>query len=165
MRQPADIYPTRIVNYGMIASEYHEGMLLVFPLILANEGARNGLVSEIKIGFKSKDQEIKYMELDGKVRLKELDAEMARYIDWNKFEENGYVIIQPTYPIVVEPDSSADVYLIGRMASEENIIPIGTEAEVHFGRGKVNTVKFSFFMTEEDSKRDNYLVWLSTVPK
>ena len=90
MNRPADIYSSEILNFGFISSSYEEAMLFCFPLIFSNDGAKKGLITDIKIGFK-KDGEITYIDLDGKARLKELDSATAPLLDWKKYQEEGYV--------------------------------------------------------------------------
>ncbi|MFX1512566.1 MAG: hypothetical protein ACFFCQ_08265 [Promethearchaeota archaeon] len=163
MNKPVDIYPSEIVNFGFITSQYEEAMLFCFPLIFSNEGASKGMITEIKIGFK-KDGEIKYVDFDGKARLKELDSTIAPLIDWKKFQQEGYVILQPTYPIVVEAGASTDVTLMATIDFEEKIVPINEEVEcvieVEFGNQKRNRIKFPFFLSEEIVDIDDRLVWL-----
>jgi hypothetical protein len=164
MNRPADIHSSEIVNFGFISSSYEEAMLFCFPLIMTNDGATKGLITGIKIGFK-KDDEIDYIDLDGKARLKELDSATAPLLDWKKFQENGYVILQPTYPIPVEAGASTDVTLMATVDFEEKVIPIGEEVEcvieVEFGNRKRNTTSFPFFLSEETVDIDDRLVWLT----
>ncbi len=163
MNRPANIVASDIVNYGFISSGFEEAMLFCFPLIFSNEGAKKGLISEIKIGFK-KEGEIKYIDLDGKVRLKELDSATAPLLDWKKYQEEGYVILQPTYPIAVEAGESVDVTVMATVDLEEKAIPINEEVEcvieVEFGNKKRNKTSFPFFLSEETADIDDRLVWL-----
>ncbi len=165
LRQPASIQPSKITNYGMIASTYQEGMLFCFPLIFTNEGANNGLISEIKIGFSKQNSEFKYLSLDGKAKLLELGAQEARLLDWEKFENQGYVILQPTYPIKVDAGESIDVYMMARVAFEDKLIPIDQvckcRIEVYFGSKKMNFIEFPFYLSTEATERDDILTWLS----
>lgn len=163
MKKPANIYPDEIISYGLIASEYHDGMQLCIPLILHNGGASRGLVSNIKIGFKQANQ-IKYLHILGKAKLLDINVNKAYQFDWDSFESEGYVIVQPTYPIVVDEFASQDVVLIAQTAFKDNIIPINTECScvisVKFGRNKTNSIEFPFFLSKEISESDNTLNWL-----
>ncbi|MFW9916196.1 MAG: hypothetical protein ACFFGZ_11370 [Candidatus Thorarchaeota archaeon] len=163
MNRPADIHSSEILNFGFISSSYEEAMLFCFPLIFSNDGAKKGLITDIKIGFK-KDGEITYIDLDGKARLKELDSATAPLLDWKKYQEEGYVILQPTYPIPVEAGASTDVTLMATVDFDEKAIPIGEEVEcvieVEFGHRKRNTTSFPFLLSEETAEIDDRLVWL-----
>ena len=77
MIKPANINSGRLVNYGFISSSYENAMLLCLPLTFENEGAKKGLITEIKIGFKQGD-EIKYIDVNAKVRLNELTGATAQ---------------------------------------------------------------------------------------
>lgn len=168
MSRPANIYPNEIINYGYIASSYQGGFQLCIPLILHNEGANRGMITGIKIGFQF-ENEVKYIDLLGKARLLEVDINQATRFDWDKFESDGYRMIQPTYPIVVEGFESADVILIAQATFEENAIPIDTETdcviEIKFGKNKTNQIKFPFYLSTESSEVDNRLVWYEPIEK
>lgn len=168
LNKPANIHPNEIINYGYVASEHHGGIQLCIPLILHNEGANRGMVTGIKIGFEI-NNEIKYIDVLGKARLIEVDINMATMFDWDKFEAEGYRMIQPTYPIVVEGFESTDVILIAQTTFEENTLPVQTEAncivEVKFGRNKKNQIKFPFYLSKNYSEVDNRLVWLEPIER
>lgn len=163
MTRPANIFPNEIINYGFIASEYHDGNQLCIPIILHNEAANKGLVTSVKVGFE-RGGEVKYLEILGRARLAEININLAYNMDWDKFEAEGYSIIQPTYPIVVEGYQSTDVVFIAQTTSEDNVIPPGEQLnciiEVKFGRGKINSVKFPFMLSQEAAEVDNQLQWL-----
>lgn len=95
----------------MISSSYYERILLCLPLIFHNEGKKKGMIKRIKVGFKH-DDEIKYIDIDGKARLNELSSSESDSIGWDAFQKDGYQLIKPTYPIIVEPDQSTNVVLI-----------------------------------------------------
>lgn len=168
MNKPADIHPNEIINYGYIASEFNGGVQLCIPLILHNEGANRGMVTGIKIGFQN-GNEIKYLDILGKARLNEVNINQAHSFDWDKFEKDGYRMIQPTYPIVVEGFESSDVTLIAQATFEENVLPIDTETncviELKFGKNKINQIKFPFFLSKEFSEIDNRLMWYEPIEK
>lgn len=168
MNKPANIYPNEIINYGYIASEFNGGVQLCIPLILHNEGANRGMITGIKIGFQN-GNEIKYLDILGKARLNEVNINQAHSFDWDQFEKDGYRMIQPTYPIVVEGFESTDVTLIAQVTFEDNIIPIETETncviEVKFGKNKHNQISFPFFLSKEFSEIDNRLMWYEPIEK
>ena len=155
MSKPANIEPTEIVNYGIISSSYEESFKIVLPLVFHNNGAKKGIIRNIKIGFKQNDG-IKYLEDLRKVRLIELNDDLAQRSDWKKFTEEGYRVIQPTYPISILSDSSIDLVIIATCPYEDNIIPLNSSSEyvieVHFGKNKVNKVKSQFYLAEDDSR-------------
>lgn len=167
MRRPALIVPSPIVSYGLIASEYQEGMLFCFPIVLNNEGAQKAIVTKIRIGFKHANDEVRYLDLDGKARLEELDAERARLMDWEKFQKEGYMIRQPTYPIVVNAYSSENVYLIARSFFADKEVPLNVSTfcriEVTYNNKKVNYSSFPFKLDQANLDQDDQLQWLEPV--
>ena len=78
LSKPADIYPNEIINYGYISSSYQGAIQLCIPLILHNEGANRGMVTNIKIGFES-EIGIKYVDVLGKAKLNEINVLQNRY--------------------------------------------------------------------------------------
>lgn len=168
MNKPADIYPNEIINYGYIASDFNAGVQLCIPLILHNEGANRGMVTGIKIGFQN-GKGIKYLDILGKARLNEVNINRMNMFDWDKFEQDGYRMIQPTYPVIVEGNESAEVTLIAQTSFEDNIIPIETETEcvieVKFGKNKQNRIAFPFYLSKEYSEVDNRLMWYEPIEK
>jgi hypothetical protein len=168
MSRPANLYPNEIINYGYIASDYQGGVQLCIPLILHNEGANRGMITGVKIGFQF-DNEIKYIDVLGKARLNEVDINQAFRFDWDKFEQDGYRMIQPTYPIIVEGLESTDVTLIAQATFKENVIPIDTQTEciveIKFGKNKSNLIKFPFFLSKEFAEVDNRLMWYEPIQK
>lgn len=84
--------------------------------------------------------------------------------DWNKFIEHGYVVIQPVYPISVLADSSVDVTFVAECPYDDETIPLDKDSnfliEVYFGKNKINTIKFPFFLKEEDIP-DDRLEWFA----
>lgn len=167
MQKPAQIIPSPFVSYAVVASEYQEGMLLCFPIVLNNDGARKGIVTKIRIGFKHENDEVKYLDLDGKARLEELDAERARLMDWEKFQKEGYVILQPTYPVVVYPGSSENVFLIARSFFADKEIPINFSTtchiEVTFNNQRKNEISFPFKLDQATVNVDDQLQWLEPI--
>ncbi|MHA2000897.1 MAG: hypothetical protein ACTSVU_02245 [Promethearchaeota archaeon] len=168
MHKPANIYPGRLVNYGFISSSYDKAMFFCLPLTFENEGANKGLITEIKIGFKN-EAEIKYIDVDAKVRLNELTGSMAPRMDYEKFTDEGYVILLPTYPIGIEGGESQDITIVSTVSVEDDIIPIGKDSEivieVYFGKNKLNTRSFPFYLSQESADSDNTLIWLKTQDK
>jgi hypothetical protein len=168
MTRPANIFPNEIINYGSIASSYQGGVQLCIPLILHNEGATRGMVTGIKIGF-AEANTMKYLEVLGKARLTEVDINKAYRFDWDKFEEEGYRMIQPTYPVVVEAFESTDVILIAQATFKSEVLPIGKDVncviEIKYGKNKANQVSFPFFLSEESADVDNRLVWYKPIER
>ena len=165
--KPASIIPTEIVNYGLISSSYEEAYKFVLPLVFHNEGARNGIIKQIKIGFKHGD-EIKYLDITGKAKLAELQDKESEYSNWEKYTEHGYKLLQPSYPITVLANSSTDVMLIATCSYEENVFPLDIESklviEVYYGSKGMKTIEFPFFLSKNDIP-DNRLYWFTPVAK
>jgi hypothetical protein len=161
MSKPAEIIPTEVVNYGLISSSYDECYKIILPLVFHNEGAKKGIIKKIKIGFKH-DEKVKYLQNPVKVRLEELMDDVAQLSDWNKFTEQGYRVLQPTYPITVSADSSVDVTLVAVAPYEKEIIPIDKQSEyiieVYYGKDKMKKIEFKFFLSNENIP-DNRLQW------
>ena len=161
MSRPANIFPTEIVNYGLVSSSYEKSFKMVFPLVFHNDGAKKGIIREIRIGFKNNGS-LKYLDDMFKVRLHELSDDIAQLCDWNKFIEHGYRIIQPTYPISILSDSSVETNFIATCYYEDEVIPLDSNSEciveVFYGKNKVNTLLMPFYLAEEDIP-DDRLVW------
>ena len=168
MSQPAKIFPNPFFSYGLIASSYQEGMLLCFPIVLSNEGAHKGMVTEIRFQFKNPEGMFTPLDLDGKAQLLDLNPEEARMMDWQKFENHGYIIKQPTYPIVVPAHSSVDVYLIARSFFEDREIPIEQpsecQIEVFYDHNKHQSIRFPFYLPQSIIDQDDQMHWLSPLP-
>ncbi|MFX1251630.1 MAG: hypothetical protein ACFFCZ_08470 [Promethearchaeota archaeon] len=167
MRRPANIFPNEIVNYGMIHSQEHEGAKLILPIIFHNEGAKKGVITRIKLGFKH-GEEVKYLTFVGKARLTELDEETAFQGGWDDFEKEGYKILQPTYPIVVPSEESVDVVMISNAWHTDGILPIDKKTtcviEVYFGNNKINKVEFPFFLKKKHII-DDVICWYEPISK
>ena len=168
MNKPAKIYPGRLVNYGFISSSYENAMFLCLPLTFENEGAKKGLITEIKIGFKH-GEEIKYIDVDAKVRLNELTGASAPSMNYEKFTDEGYVILLPTYPMGLEGGESIGITIVSTVSVEDKIIPVGVDSEivieVFFGTDKSNSRSFPFYLSKESADSDNVLIWLKTEDK
>ncbi|MHA1563547.1 MAG: hypothetical protein ACTSPA_15705 [Promethearchaeota archaeon] len=134
--KPANINSGRLVNYGFISSSYENAMLLCLPLTFENEGAKKGLITEIKIGFKHGD-EIKYIDVDAKVRLNELTGATATIVSTVSVEDK-------IIPVGVDSEIVIEVY---------------------FGKNKSNTQSFPFYLSQESADSDNVLIWLKTEDK
>lgn len=163
LSRPANIYPTEIVNYGIISSSYESSFKFVLPLVFHNDGSKKGIIKKVKVGFKQ-NSTITYIDTLTKVRLNELDDNIAQLTDWNKFIEHGYRVIQPSYPISIPADSSVDETFVGICPYDEKLIPLDQECEyiieVYFGKNKVNKINLPFYLSEEDIP-DDRLVWIS----
>lgn len=163
LSKPANIEPTSLVNYGIISSDYEQSFKLILPLVFHNNGARNGIIKNIKFGFRH-DQKITYLDDLVKVRLIELSDDIAQLCDWDKLIEHGYRIINPTFPITVLSESSTDVTVIVTSLIEENSIPLDINCEyfieVYFGKNKIKRIYFPFYLAKDDIP-DNRLIWLT----
>ncbi|MBY9000665.1 MAG: hypothetical protein KGD64_07110 [Candidatus Heimdallarchaeota archaeon] len=135
-------------------------------MIFDNSGKKKGMIKQIKIGFK-RDDEIKYIDIDGKVRLKDLSSSESDSIGWDDFQKEGYQLIKPTYPIIVEPDQSTDVVLISEVAKEDNIIPLDEHStciiEVYFRKNKMNKIEFPFYLATDYIGESEDLLWIKPV--
>ena len=160
--RPANIFPTELVNYGIISSSYENSFKVILPLVFHNEGSKKGIIKKVKVGFKQ-NSTITYFDNLTKVRLNELDDNIAQLTDWNKFIEHGYRVVQPSYPIPISEYASVDETFVGICSYDEKLIPLDQECEyiieVYFGKNKVNMLNFPFFLSKEDIP-DDRLIWL-----
>lgn len=166
MNKPANIKPLELISYGIISSEFHEGRQLCLPLIFHNDGANKGLITRVKVGFKDHAGSTpRYLEVLGRIKMQEVDVNTLYQFDWDSFEQDGYRMQLPTYPIVVEAFSSQDAIFIAQTGDQD--IPVGKEVEafieVTYDNGKQNTVSFPFMLSEENAAIDNQLTWLEPV--
>ncbi|MHA2365179.1 MAG: hypothetical protein ACXAC7_14565 [Candidatus Hodarchaeales archaeon] len=167
MSKPANIVPNQIISYGLINSGYQESYKFCIPLIFHNNGAKKGLITDVKIGFKT-NGDTKYLDITGKAKLIELVDEQLASTDWDGFTKHGYRLLQPTYPIPILGNESIDVVLIGTSAHEDNDVPINTECkcviEITFGKNKTNQIEFPFYL-DENVIPDDRIIWLSPIAK
>ena len=163
MSKPANIEPTEIINYGIISSSYEQSFKIILPLVFHNDGAKKGIIKNVKFGFRN-GQRISYVNNLFKIRLNELSDDIAQLCDWNKFIDQGYRILNPTYPITVLSDTSIDVTFIATASVEEDIIPIDTKCEyfieIFYGNNKIKKKFLPFFLAKDDIP-DDRLIWLS----
>lgn len=164
--KPADIYPGEIINYGYLQSSYNKSRQLCIPIMLFNEGAHPGLVTDIKIGFKV-DGKTEYLTLVGRAELAKVSVPQSRSFDWEKFMNSGYQLIQPPYPIIVEAIETTYVNMISFAPEAKGVIPINKESlcviEVTFDQNKTNRIEFPFFISIEKSNTDNKLRWYKPI--
>lgn len=168
MNKPANIHTGELVNYGFISSSYENCMLFCLPLVFENEGAKKGAITEIKLGFQTNGQ-IKYIDVDLKVRLNEFTGAMIPSMNFEKFTEEGYAILLPTYPIIIDAGESISTTIVTTVGIEEGIVPIGIETEfiieVYFGKNKSNRKSIPFYLSQKNAESDNVLLWLKPVDK
>ena len=88
---------------------------------------------------------------------------------YEKFTDEAYVILVPTYPIVLEAGESINTTIVTSVGVDEKSVPIGTDAEliieVHYGAKKFNTKKIPFYLSQENADSDNVLLWLKPEDK
>ncbi len=168
MRKAANIKVGRIVNYGFISSSYEKALFYCFPLVLENEGAKSGVITEIKLGFQY-NGETKYIDTDAKVVLNEMTGVAVPQMDYDRFTQEGYRILLPTYPINIEGNSTKNVTIISTVSLENDILQAGQEGkmviEVYFGSNKVNKAEFDYYLSQESFDSDNTLLWLKMIDK
>ena len=161
-KKPANIRPSKIVEYAIVSSSYDEVDILTIPLIFNNSGAFPGTITDIKIGFKNGNN-VKYLDIMGKARLHELSTDQLITIAAEAYTKEGYSITMPTYPIDVFPGESTSIVLIATADHGENIIPLDTDAkwvvETYYGKNKKNTDEFPFKLTKEMHESAEYLIW------
>lgn len=166
-RQPANIHANEFFEYGLLTSSYYERMMLILPLIFDNSGKKKGMIKQVKIGFKCNNV-INYIDIDGKVKLTELSSADSDSIGWDNFHKEGYQLIKPTYPIIVEPDQSTDVVLISEIALEDDLLPLDQDLkciiEVYFRKKKMNKIEIPFYLSSENVGEDEDLLWLKPTP-
>lgn len=160
--KPANLFPTEIVNLALIPSSYENSFKIILLLGFHNEKTKEGIIKKIKIGFKQ-NIIITYLDSPLKVRLNELEDDLAQRRDWTKFAEQFYRVIQQPYPIYSLSDSSLDVTFIATCSYEEEVLPNGKQSEyvikVFFENIKSNKVSFPFHIAEKDIPADR-LIWL-----
>jgi hypothetical protein len=161
MRKPEDIVPNKLISYAIVYSGAEEGHLLCFPLIFHNEGNANGMITNIKIGFKS-GEKVEYIDVDSKVKLTEMSGTDAENISAEQFMANGYTISQPFYPIEVEAGGSTHAEIISFIGDDEKPIPFGIDTEfvieVEFGDDEMNSVCAPFKIPKNIKGREQ-LAW------
>ena len=90
-------------------------------------------------------------------------------MNYERFTEEGYVILLPTYPIVIDGWESKDVTIISTVSREDKIIPVGVESEivieVFYGYNKVKSQSFPFYLSKQSADSDNTLLWLKIQDK
>ena len=126
--KPADIVPTRLISYALVYSGAQEGYLMCFPLIFHNRGSADGLITDIQLGFRF-GEEIKYIDVDSKVKLTDMTGSASEYIDAEEFAENGYTISQPFYPIEVKAGGSTHATIVTLVPESAKQIPFGIDSE------------------------------------
>ena len=62
MRRPANLSVSPLIKYGVIYSRHNEATKLILPFIIHNNGAKRGLVKEVRFGFKT-NQGVKFIPL------------------------------------------------------------------------------------------------------
>ena len=163
--KPADIVPNRLISYALVYSGAQEGYLMCFPLIFHNSGSSNGMITDIKIGFRFGD-EIKYIDVDSKVKLTEMTGSDSESIAAEQFAESGYTISQPFFPIEVMAGGSNHATIVTLVPESENQIPFGMDSEcvieVEFGDGKKNSISAPFKISK-DYQEYEYLTWLKAI--
>jgi len=161
LRKPADIYPYPLIEYGYIQSDYHKGYQLCLPMMFYNKGSNRGLITSIQVRFQSNP--VIELEILGRAQMNDLSINAVYNFDWDSFEEEGYTIRLPTYPIAVEGKYSEDVIMIAQSTN----FPIGKHTEcqiiVGFDDGRTNSCKFPFYLSKESAEVDNMLRWYKSI--
>lgn len=161
-RKPANITPDQIIDYAIVSSSYDNADILTIPLVFYNSGAYNGIITDIKIGFKAGGK-TKFLEIMGRANLSELTTDQMMNMAAEAYTKEGYTIVVPNYPINVLPGDTTSVVLIGVADHDENIIPTDVDAkwvvETHFGKNRVNKEEFDFRLSKENYEFAEYLRW------
>ena len=164
-KKPANIKPNEIVEYAIVSSSHEEADILTIPLVFHNSGALHGVVTDIKVGIESSDG-VKYFEIMGRANLSELNTNELMNMGMDKYSNEGYSIVLPTYPIDLEAGGSVAIILIAVAGHDEKIIPLDTDAkwviETHFGKKK-NTDKFDFKISTDQYERAENLRWFRSI--
>ena len=88
---------------------------------------------------------------------------------YEKFTNEGYVILLPTYPIGIEAWGSEGITIVSTVSLEDKIIPIGVDSEivieVFYGNNKLKTQSFPFYLSQQSVDFDDTLIWLKTQDK
>ncbi|MHA1982716.1 MAG: hypothetical protein ACW967_00070 [Candidatus Hodarchaeales archaeon] len=154
----AEIKPLPFVYYGIWSID--NGHMLYIPLLLTNDGIKPGMVTTVKLFFKS-ETEKREIRFGRRVELKESGQKDAYEATQQDFSEQV-----PPLPIFVGPKES-QMYLLEYYDSQEGggIITknkqLTCEIEIESGMGKKSSVEFPFFLTEEDEKKTQLSVaWI-----
>jgi hypothetical protein len=154
----ANIKPLPFVYYGIWGIP--NGYMLYIPLLLTNNGVKPGMVTTVKLFFKS-EAEKREIRFERRVELKESDQKDAYETTQEDFSEQV-----PPLPVFVGPKES-QMYLLEYYDSEEGGGIITTnkkftcEIEIESGMEKKSSIEFSFFLTEKDEKKAQLAVaWI-----
>ncbi len=168
LRKGADITPHKILSYGIVRDQPDEPEVnnIYIPLIFHNDGTKGGMITKIEIVFQD-GETIKKLPIISKIKLNELSNDQVNLgrqsVDMVKFEESGYTIQIPMFPISVPAGESAEAMFQCYDDKEDNIIPLDKElkciVKIEYGRNKTSHVKFPFMLTSEDYDGTDLLRW------
>ncbi|MEJ2277874.1 MAG: hypothetical protein P8Y70_09025 [Candidatus Lokiarchaeota archaeon] len=155
LRKGADIKPHRILSYGIVRDQTEDPKInnIYLPLIFHNEGTKVGMITKV--------------EIISKIKLRELSKEDTnvgrQFVDMVDFEENGYIIQVPTYPISVPAGESSEAMFLSYEDKKQNIIPLDKKLtciiKIEYGENRISEVKAPFILTKEDYEGTDYLRW------
>ncbi|MEJ2250708.1 MAG: hypothetical protein P8Y97_13780, partial [Candidatus Lokiarchaeota archaeon] len=96
--------------------------------------------------------------------LSKEDTNVGRqFVDMVDFEENGYIIQVPTYPISVPAGESSEAMFLSYEDKKQNIIPLDKKLtciiKIEYGENRISEVKAPFILTKEDYEGTDYLRW------
>lgn len=168
LRKGADITPHRILSYGIVRDSADEPEVknLYFPILFHNEGTKGGMITKVEIFFQN-GEKIKQLPIISKIKLRELTDDQVnlgrQYADMVTFEEKGYTIQIPTYPIAVAAGESIEAMFFCVDYKEDNIIPLDKDIKciikIEYGKNKVNKIEFPFILTSEDFDGTDLVRW------
>ncbi|MBN2153486.1 MAG: hypothetical protein JW839_18675 [Candidatus Lokiarchaeota archaeon] len=161
MRRGADLVPNRILNYGHISGgEVHSFFM---PLIVHNEGAKPGVITDIQIAF-TDGETTTSLNVCWKVKLKGLGSKVLE-MSYESFCNEGYEVEQPLYPITVPAGESASVMLECAI-DEGKAFPVDKEVNciirVEYGHNRHGETSFPFKMTASQYGME-YIRWYKPI--
>ncbi len=158
MRRGPELFPNKIVNYGHITGGDTHSFFM--PLIIHNEGAKPGVITDIQIAFNDGQGTTK-LNVFWKVKLKGLGSKVLE-MGYETFCDEGYEVEQPLYPIIVPAGESTTVMLECVYDETKGPFPVDKDLNciigVEYGRNRLGEVKFPFKMAAGQYGME-YLRW------
>ena len=144
---------------------------LFIPLIFHNDGTRHGMITKIEISFRD-GITIKKLPIISKIKLNQLDKDHMNQgrqaIDAVDFDEIGYTVQVPTYPISVPAGESTEAIFYCCAYTNDKILPIDKQLEcsirIEYNGKRINQVSFPFILTSEDYDGTINLRWFKPEP-
>lgn len=168
LRRGAVIFPNKILSYGIVRDDPNEPQVKNFyiPIIFHNEGTNVGMITKVEILFYDGNT-TKRLPIISKIKLRELTDDQVnlgrQYADMVTFDEKGYIIQIPMYPISVPAGESTQTMFFCVDYREDDIVKLDKELtciiRIEYGRNKTREIKFPFILTKEDFNGTDLVRW------